>query len=291
MLGFGNIFYYLMFIFFMFNITVLCMYFLKNKSDVFVHRFIFIILLSGFLLHFLKLLFEPYYSNFPYSIRSATFENICAVSTLLFPWFYLTKSKCLKDYMIVIGMISGLGAVLYPFQSVGFTTITFDIVRFYYAHFILFLAPFLMLYTGYYQYSIKGIFIVPFIFYGILVLILTNELILIALGFVNGDLTTLLDPNSRNMALLFGPNNQLARYEWIYSPFVPEMFMSVPLGNNAGNAMYWPLIWMIIPSYIYIVLSGIIIDRLIYVFNRKRVILPLLSDEIPNLELSKGKII
>lgn len=269
MLNFGNPVYYVTLIFIMLNLTVFSVKFLKNKDDQFIHVFIFSILLSAFVLHFLKLQFEPYASKWPKSLRNISFENVCASSTLLFPWFYLSKNKLLKDYMIVIGLFSGLGAVLLPYRGVGFEKFTIDIVRFYYAHYILFLAPFLMLMTRQYQFNIKCIFKVPLLFYVVLTFIFINEVVLIALGIVNGDLNTLLDPNSRNAALIFGPSEAMAQFDWLYSLFVPDLFQTVPFGARAGEPMFWPVIWMIIPLYFYLCIIGVIIDVVFNVILKK----------------------
>ncbi len=226
--------------------------------------FIFYLLLSAFILHFIKLLFEPYKSTMPTSISSITFENICAVNTILFPWVYLSKNKVIKDYMIVVSVIGGLGSCLIPYRTVGFEKVTFDIIRFYYDHFILFLAPFLMIYTKQYHLSLKRIFIVPFILYGVAVLILANEFVLVALGIIEGNMDTMLDPTERNAALIFGPNPGMKKFDWVYNPFVFDIFKTIPFGPNAGKQMYWPIIWFLIPAYIYTVLFGAMIN---YVFN------------------------
>lgn len=287
MIEFGNLFYYFLFIFFIINLTIFSILLLKNKSNKFIHVFLFCLLLSGFIIHFLKLQIEPYISRWPQSLRYISFENICAVNTLLFPWFYLSKSKLLKDYMVIIGIVTGLATILFPYQSVGFNTITFDILRFYYAHFVLFLVPFLMVYTKQYQFNLKRLFKVPFVFYGVLILILANEITLISLGVVDGDINSLLNPNNRNNAIIFGPSHQTSKYEFIYSPFVPEVFKTVPFGPNAGSTMYWPIIWLIIPTYIYICIVGLMMDILFNILMKKKVStaysssnnLPYLDDE------------
>ncbi len=267
---FGNIYYYFFTLFIFINLTILCVKLLINKSDRFVNIFIFSLLLFAFLLHFVKLFFEPYVSDYPKSFSSVTFENICAVNTIIFPWIYLSKNKILKDYMVTIGLISGLGSIILPYRSVGFDALTFDIARFYIDHYILFLAPFLMLITHQYRFNLKSVFKVPFVFYGILVLILTNEVILMAIGIINGDINYLLDPNHRNGALLFGPNKYMLEFDWLYNPFVPKIFKTVPFGPNAGKTMYWPIIWAIIPAYIYIVLGGAFMNLVFNVILEKK---------------------
>jgi len=229
---------------------------LKNKSKLFINRFIFGLLLSAFVLHFSKLLFEPYFSELPQSIRKITFENICAVSTLVFPWFYLSKKKILLDYMVVIGMLSGLAALVVPTEALGKPPFTFDVLRFYYSHIVIFLSPFLMVVTKIYQFNYRRIFLVPLMFYVILLIILINEIILMQIGYVESDLNSLLDPNYRNSSFIFGPTMYFQNVKWILTMWVPKIFLT---GPNAGQVLYWPIIWLIIPAYIYISLFGFII--------------------------------
>ncbi len=264
MIEFGSI-YYFMFIILSLAVTIATVFFLKNKSKRYVSNFILVILLSAFILHFLKLLFEPYYSGLPQTIRKSSFENICAVSTLVFPWFYLSNKKMLMDYMIVIGIFSGIAAMVIPTEALGKNVMTFDVWRFYYAHQVIFLAPFLMLYFKVYQFDYKRSFFVPFMFYTVLAIILTNEVILMAIGFVEGDFKSLIDPNNRNSSFIFGPTAFFAEASWILTLFVPEIFMRNPI---TGEPQYWPIIWLIIPSYIYISLFGLIIGS---IFDRIRI--------------------
>ncbi len=279
----GNVYYYLLFLFILTNITILSVFIVNKKSVKFNKIFIFSILLSGFILHFLKLLFPPYHHDWPYSLSSISFENLCAVSTLIFPWLYLSKNQFLKDYMVLVGLISGLVSIIFPYQSAGFERISFDIIRFYYAHFVLFLAPLLMLHTNLHHFNLKSIFKIPFLVYGSLILILANEVILITLGIVSGDINTLLDPSIRNSALIFGPNPYTSGLNWLYSPLVPDVLKTIPYGENAGQPMYWPIIWMIIPVYLFVCLIGVIIDLSFKYASNKIESKPfLISDEIYN---------
>ncbi len=255
---YGNI-YYFGFIMIGIVLTIGCVFLLRNKSRKYIHNFIFILLVSAFVLHFLKLLFEPYVSGLPQTIRKSTFENICAVSTLLFPWFYISKKKYLHDYMVVIGILSGLSAYIIPTEALGKDVYTFDVIRFYYAHLIIFLAPFLMVYFKLYRLELKRIFFIPFIFYGILAIILINEIILITIDYVEGDFNSLFDPNYRNSSFIFGPTEYFQNARWILTMFVPK-FLIIPF--------YWPIIWLMIPAYLYICLFGFIIWL---IFNGKEI--------------------
>lgn len=257
--------YYFLFLFIIMNITVLSIKLVKHKSKKFIRNFVFGMLFLNFIVHFLKLTFHPYSTYFPNSLRNITFENICAVNTLIFPWIYLSKNKLLNDYLVILGIISGIGACVFPFQSTGFETISLDIIRFYFSHTILFLAPLILVFSGQHKIELKNIFKIPFIFYFVCIIILTNEVILMALGIVDGNMQSLLNPNIRNFALIFGPNHHLKKFRWLYEPFVPKIFKTVPFGPNAGEVLYWPIIWLVIPAYIYLVHIGCLIY---FIFNK-----------------------
>jgi hypothetical protein len=232
--------------------TIGCLLFVRRRSQKFNKWFIFGLLLSAFLLHFGKQLFEPYRSDFPGALRHSTFENICAVSTLLFPWFYLSKSNLCRDYMYFVGMLSGLAAMVVPTEALGKDLLTFNVLRFYYGHIIIFLAPLLMVVTKQHTLNYHRILKVPFMFILILGIILVNEVILIGTGFVESDMADLFDPNTRNASFIFGPTDQFQNAIGILTIFVPKLMLTVPIGPNAGKELYWPVVWLVIPVCVYI---------------------------------------
>ena len=50
----------------------------------------------------------PYSVDEARMLRDSWFVNICAANIALFPFMFLSKKECLKDYMFYIGAISGL---------------------------------------------------------------------------------------------------------------------------------------------------------------------------------------
>ena len=250
---YGNFVYYLM-ILFMIATSIGCVYLLANKSEKFSSNFIFGLLLSAFILHFIKLLFEPYRSNLPNSITAITFENLCAVSTIVFPWFYLSKNKFLRDYVVIVGIISGMAVFILPTEAQGKVFLSFDVMRFYYGHLILFLAPMLMLYTRQHEMKLSRIFFIPFILYGTFTLMFFNEVFLTFVGIVDGSMETILDPNFRNPSFVFGPTDDFQHVAWVLTMFVPTPLKTLSIGGG-----YLPVIWLIIPLYIYVCLFGFVI--------------------------------
>lgn len=254
-----NLSYFIM-VFFGLGFTILSLLLVNNKSPKFQKTYILFLLFSAFSLHFIKQLFEPYRSGFPGLLRKSTFENICAVSVLIFPFIFLSKSKRWKDYMFYIGLLSGVGALLIPTEALGKELWTFDILRFYYVHIIIFLAPLLMVKCKFHQLDYRRVYKLPLSFIIILVVILVNEVVLIAGGFVESDMATFLNQTDRNSSFIFGPTEYFEDVAWLLNIFVPPLFRKVAIGPNAGATMYWPIIWLVIPAYIYLPLLGLILS-------------------------------
>lgn len=251
----GN-FYYFLYFAIAIAITIGLILYLKNKDDKVKRKVILFLLFSAFALHFIKLLFPPYNTMFPEIIRKSTFENICAVSTLVFPFIFLSKSKILKDYMIVMGIISGLAAYLYPteaifdtFDSVYFGmkgAFSFDVIRFYYAHLVIFLVPFLMGYFKLHEFKLKRLVFLPITIMMTLAIIYLNEVALFNLGWI--DPSGFYDVDLRNSSFVFGIPSHYKTVGVIFDIFVFDFMKTNPFN---GNPDYWPVIWLVIPSIIY----------------------------------------
>lgn len=247
---------YFLFIFIYILITIACDFFLRNKSDKFRYRFILIMTFIGFSLHFIKQFFEPYRSDFPYSLKKSTFENICAVSTLIFPFIFMSKSKALKDYMGIIGMLSGCAAVFFPTEVLDKNPFTFDGIRFYICHLIIFLAPYLMVRYHLHELSYKRLIHVPVGFLIVLGVIVVNEVILMGTNLVEPDIEKLFDPNYRNSSLIFGISDNLKPAGFLLDSLCPKIFKYNPITHEK---QYWPLVWIVIPVFVYAYLFGFLI--------------------------------
>jgi len=251
-------FYYFLYITFALGLLIGLYFLLRNKSKKTSTIVLFCILLSNFVLHFLKLAFDSYQSWMPYAIRSITPENICVVSVLVFPWVFLSKKKILKDYMFYMGMISGLGATIIPIDAIGRNIFEFDTVRFYYCHILIWVVPLLMVLLKLHTLDYKRIIKLPFLAYFVLCIILVNEVILAGAGFVN--INHFFSNEIRNSALIFGPLVDVAFLGILFTPLTPNLFLTVPIGPNAGTVYYWPILWLIIPSYIYICTTALLLS-------------------------------
>ncbi len=256
--------YYFIYIFIAVVLTVLSVRLLRNKSDKYRFWFVYGLILLNFAIHFLKILIFPYTD--PYFVENrivkVSFENICAVSVLVFPFLYFVKAKTLKDYMVSIAFVSGLLAVIYPLDAIAQTFNAVDItgiytktafsletIRFYTTHFLLFLAPFLMLYYKMHEISIKRAIWLPFYLIMWLFIIYLNEYVLSLFGLVPGGLE-MYDPNGRNPSLIFGVKDidNIKGVGLLLKVVVPRFLTVNPF---TGTQFFWPVIWMVIPVIIY----------------------------------------
>lgn len=241
--------YYFLYLTLAFALLIGLYFLLRNKSKKTITIVLFSLLLGNFLLNFFKLYAEYYQQWMPWAIRTVTFENICAVSVLLFPWFFLARSKLWKDYMFYIGILSGLGAMLIPVDAIGLAAFEFETVRFFICHALIWIVPLLMVILKLHTLDYKRIVKIPFLMYFVLGIILLNEVILIGMGLVG--INTLFSNEIRNAAMIFGPLAEIEFIGRMFTALTPNLFLTVPVGPNAGAVFYWPIIWLVIPFFIY----------------------------------------
>jgi len=230
---------------------------LRNKSKKTITIVLFCILLATFILNFVKLYADYYQQWMPWAIRTVTPENICAVSVLAFPWIFLSKVKILKDYMFYMGILGGLGAMLIPVDAIGLAPFSFEAVWFYISHGLVWIVPLLMVLLKLHTLDYKRIIKVPLVVYAVLCIILVNEVILIGAGLVN--INTLFSYEVRNAAMIFGPLPEDLFIGKLFTLLTPNLFLTIPIGPNAGAPFYWPILWLVIPFFIYFSILALIL--------------------------------
>ena len=135
---------YFIYLFICASICISFYFVFRNKSKKAQYIAILVPLLLSFVIHFLKLFIPVYRNDLPSSIISITAETVCAISTLAFPFIYLSKSKILKDYMVGLGIISGVLTLIIPGDILGVNPTNIEVVRFFFAHLVIFMCPFFM---------------------------------------------------------------------------------------------------------------------------------------------------
>lgn len=234
---------------------VLVLYFGLRKASVRIQKTVLFLLLAlGLLFHFLKVYIPPYSVDEARMLRDAWFVNICGANIALFPFFFFSRNKYVKDYMFYIGVLSGLIALVYPQEpmaKVDQTAEFWDIVRFYYHHWMLLAVPLLQVLLGHHSLSYKRILIAPVGLLLLMLFIMLNQIFQSELGFIplRGD--DMLNINYKNTSYIWGPgrNDPIGEF---FALLCPDFFKTIPVGQYAGQEKYWPWFWMIFPCFILV---------------------------------------
>lgn len=248
--------------------AVVGLYFiLRNKSEKTQKIVLFLILLLGLILHFLKCFIPPYSTDNNRLLRDIFFINICGANIFLFPFIFLSKSEKAKDYMFYIGILSGLISIFYPvepMEKVNQASEWLDILRFYFHHTMLWAVPLLMVVFKLHKLNYRRVIYVPIYLLSVMLFIMVNQVLQSELGFIplRGD--DIFNINYKNSSMIWGPSGAIGDFLAI---FCPDFFKYIPVGEHAGEPKYWPWFWLIFPAFIILVPVSFLIS-LIFDFKR-----------------------
>lgn len=242
---------------------------LRNKSMKTKKIVLFSFLAFGLLLHFLKVFIPPYSVDQARWWRDSWFVNICGANIFLFPFIFLLKGKRAKDYMFYIGVLSGLIALFYPQEPLAKSDQLgemWDIIRFYYHHWMVMAIPLLMVLLKIHTLSYKRILWAPTGLLLLMLFIILNQYFQAELGYIPirgagfSDYNLLpqgqswqafYETNWKNTSYIYGPGENDAIGAFL-ALFCPKFFTKVPAGPYKGQVKYWPWFWMIFPAYILV---------------------------------------
>ena len=236
--------------------AIVGLYFLLRKCSTNTQKVaLFGLLVLGLALHFLKTFIPPYSVDEARNLRDSWFVNICGANIALFPFFFWSKNDKIKDYMFYIGVISGLIALFYPQEPIAKVdqyAEQLDIVRFYYHHWMVLAVPLLMVLFGHHKLSYKRVWVAPTGLLLLMLFIMLNQIFQSELGFIPlRDRSNFFGIDYKNTSYIWGPgvNDTIGE---ILAIFTPGFFKTVPVGEFAGQAKYWPWFWLIFPAYILV---------------------------------------
>lgn len=231
------------------------LYFALRKANPKVqHGVLFGLLLVGLLLHFLKAYIPPYSTDEARMLRDSWFVNICGANIALFPFLYFCKNKYIKDYMFYIGVLTGLIVLFYPQEplaKVDQTAEFWDIVRFYFHHWMIMTVPLLMVLLGHHKLSYKRILSAPIGLLLLMLFIMLNQIFQSELGFIPLRNQDIFSIGYKNTSYIWGPGKNDAIGNFL-ALFCPDFFKTIPVGEFAGQTKYWPWFWMIFPAFILV---------------------------------------
>lgn len=279
---FGNL-YYFTYIMIGVILTLIFVRFLKDKSQTYRYWFIFGLIMFNFGIHILKIFIFPY-TTVDYIFTKVSLENVCAVSAVLFPFLYFVKHKTLKDYMVMVGIASGVITFIFPVDAmspsfnggyIGYkSAFQLETIRFYLSHYLIFLAPFLMMHFKMHTLSVHRAYHAPLMLISVLVIIFINEVLITLIGWVPQ--ADFFDPNKRNPSFIFGVKSELSGLGLILGIFVPQ-FLRV---NPFSSMGFFPVLWLVIPAIVY---GGLIALVLMLIYDRKETLYVLRIQKRPQL--------
>lgn len=270
--------FYLVYIPVFIVLTIVLLKWLKPKDNEYRYKVLLVFAGLALVLHVTKIFFFPYNTHvFPNILRKSTLENVCAFGAVAYLFILISKNKIAIDYMMIVGMLGGLAAFLYPTEvilglfdsmpvSYKLTLISYDTIRFYVVHYLLFIIPFIMYYFKMHKLEMKRVIYLPITVLLMMTIVYLNEVLLRSIGWLD-DVNNFFgrdiffDRNIRNSSFVFGLPDNFMGVGRIFNIFVPKFLRP---NNN-----YIPVVWFIIPSVIW---GFIFYSGFAFVTNRKETI-------------------
>ena len=251
-------------------VSILIVLFLifKNKSLKTKRTLISVILWSNFALHFLKVFFAPYNTDFYSQFHKFTFENMCAVSTMVAPFifFFIKKESPIHDYMYFILFMGGLLGILIPTEPTSASCTLFDLIRYFYCHGCLFISALLTFMLGIHKPKLKNVWVIVVGIFVYEAIIYYNELFLFENGFLGHYCWEIFhDSNSNNNAFTFGPTPDMEPIGKVLRAVTPNFLKA----KRNGYISCYPVFWILFPAVIFFVPLNIVISLPFYFTKTK----------------------
>jgi len=236
-------------------LTILTLLILKNRQDKTKKTVIFILMFLNLIQHLLKsYVWYPLYHGQGFTIISTAY-NMCALLIIMSPLLFFTNLKPLKEATAYFGVFSGLLSIAVPYWFIGKSILTWEYLRFYTCHTLLFMTSILSFLI--FKPKFKNFF-----FYG-LIFIFFEFLISLNNGLYRyyvykQDYKTLLEAlYNGNPVWSMHPPKEFPLYGKIIDTIVPSFI------RMKNETQYRPILYNAIPLYIIITFFGLVGNSLL----------------------------
>ena len=192
--------------------------------------------------------------------------------------------------MFFIGVISGVLAIVYPEEPLAKSNQLgefWDIVRFYYHHWMLLAVPLLMVLFKLHTVSYRRVFSAPIGLLIVMLFIMLNQIFQSELGFIPLRGNEFFSINYKNTSYIWGPKTNDAIGTFL-SWFCPSFFKVIPVGEFVGQIKYWPWFWLIFPVFILVTPLSFGVSMIFDSKNFKKDIMKLREDLKQKLKIRKS---
>lgn len=221
---------------------------LRNKSEMVKRICVVSLMALNVIQHLFKSYIYPQYEGLGFNALNSAY-NMCALLILVSPIAYLSRSERLKDFVFYTGSAAGLVAILVPYWHIGEYMFTWDVIRFFICHALLFASSVLTLLFGHHKPSWRSSYRIAAGFFISVAVIIINDIFFLYMGLYPGENAENLFESMRhiNPVWSFGPPEQFAFVEKIAKFFSPDIFV----GENAAG-LYVPILWYFMPIFLAI---------------------------------------
>ena len=245
-------------------LVVLLTLLLRKRTEKTKKIVIFAILFLNLFQHIFKCIVWPQYYGTGFGELNSAY-NMCAFLIIVSPFIFLLKVKALKDFIFYIGTTAGIIAISVPYWFIGNSILTFEYLRFYTCHSLLFIGSMLPITLGLHKISVKNVWKIGFISLGALLIVLANGFVFSFFKYKPNWEDVMKSFLSKNPVWALHPTEGFERVAKIITIFTPKIF----LGGDGGG--YTPILWYAIPVYSLMTILCLIVSLFFhFVVYKKR---------------------
>lgn len=235
------------------------LYFILRKRSVKTQKIVIAAIIAVNLLqHLFKYWIWPHKFTAEFTFeRDNTAYNMCAFLIIATPIIFFIGSDLWKNFITYVGSVAGFIAIAVPFWFEGGSVFSWEYLRFFVCHALLFTTSILPALLGIYKIRYRKFWKIGLVFFLALILIIFNNLAWAAMKGNVKDWYALL--RGQDPCFVMGPPEKFPIFEKIASALTPSIFL------GGDGKPYVPILWYAIPMYLLITVLtfciGAAVDR------------------------------